>query len=100
MVTFLTPKNRRVSMWAWIEVDSPGSSSVLVALAVTQPQETLTPEMWTGLPVLLVSRKGCVSAGPRATEPKSLESSSNMASAQEPAKAGAARHRLAKTLKT
>src|SRR5438874_4028978 len=92
MVTALVPKNRRVSMYAWMAVECPGARFVSTALAVTQPQDTRTPEMCTGLLVLLVRRNRCETVGPRGTEPKSLESSVNMASAQEPAHTGAARH--------
>src|SRR4051794_20111046 len=46
--------------------------------------------MLTSPRVLLTTRKGCVSVGPRGTEPKSLESSSNSASAHEAAGAAPA----------
>src|SRR5260370_38601948 len=91
MVTALEPKKRRVSIYAWRAVDWPGARLVSRAPALTQPQETRTPEMCTGQLVLLVRRNRCETVGPRGTEPKSLESSVNMASAQEPAQTGAAR---------
>src|SRR5690348_15287108 len=76
-------------------VDSPGSRWPLRATALTQPHETRTLEMLTGPRVLLTTRKGCVSIGPRGTEPKSLENSSNKASAQVADRAEPAAHRLA-----
>src|SRR5437763_5018541 len=100
MVTALVPKNRRVSMYAWMAVECPGARFVSSALAVTQPHDTRTPEMCTRLPVLFVRRKRCETVGPRDTEPKSLESSVNSASAQEPAQPGAARQSPAPSTST
>src|SRR5690242_561798 len=82
-------------MEAWMTVDCPGARTLSRALALTQPHETRTLEIWTGLPVLLVTRKGCDRVGPRTTGPKSAENSSNMASAQEPAMMGDSRQRAA-----
>src|SRR5439155_23973301 len=72
-------------------VDWPGAKLVCRALALTQPQETRTLEMCTGVPVLLVIENRWERAGPGGTAPNSLESSVNMASAQEPARTGAVR---------
>src|SRR3954470_14812867 len=93
MVTLLAPRKRVVSMRAWTAVDSPGLSQAFRAAAVTQPQETRTLAIWTGAWVLLVTRKWWVRVGPRGTEPKSLDSSSNIASAHEAAAAGPAAQR-------
>src|SRR4051794_28383453 len=93
MVTLLAPRKRVVSMRAWMAVDSPGLSQAFRAAAVTQPQETRTLAIWTGAWVLLVTRKWWVRVGPRGTEPKSLDSSSNIASAHEAAAAGPAAQR-------
>src|SRR5579883_2069436 len=65
----------------------PGATSACVADADTQPHDTRTPAMWTGWPVVLVKRNEWVSVGPRGTEPKSRDNSSNMPSAHEPAEA-------------
>src|SRR5437899_1553675 len=76
MVTDLGPMKRVVSIWARIKVSSPGLRKVRGrALALTQPQETRTLEMLTDPRVLLTTRKSCLWAGPRGTEPKSLDSS-------------------------
>src|SRR3954453_18772748 len=97
MVTLRTPGNRVVSMRATTAVASPGARSVLRAVAVVQPHETRTLLIRTGPRVLLVTRKGWVRAGPRGTDPKSRDNSSNSASAQVPAAAGAAATRPART---
>src|SRR5579871_4519407 len=78
-------------------VDSPGSRCPFNATALTQPHETRTLAMLTAPRVLLTTRKGWLSIGPRGTEPKSLENSSNKASAQVADKAGPAAHRTAAT---
>src|SRR5215831_7383719 len=96
MVTVLAPEKRRVSIWATTAVSSPGARVPLRAVAVTQPQETRTLAMETVVLVLLTRRKGCCSVGPRGTEPKSLDRSSNMASAHVAALAGPARLRPAR----
>src|SRR5665213_25941 len=89
MVTLLTPMKRDVSMRATMAVSSPGLRRVFRAEALVHPQETRTLEMLTGCLVLLTTRKACVCTGPRATEPKSLDISSNIESAQVAATAGA-----------
>src|SRR5262249_14045252 len=65
----------------------------LRAEAVTQPQETRTLAMLTGVRVLLTRRNGWVSVGPRGTEPKSFDSSSNRESAHVAAGAEPTAHR-------
>src|SRR5262249_17904389 len=80
-------------MWAWTIVSSPGPSVDFSTLAVTQPQETRTLEMVTGVFVLLTRRNGWLRAGPLGTEPKSFDSSSKRESAQDDALTGAARTR-------
>src|SRR5918912_540551 len=96
MVTLLTPVKRVLSRRARTKVDSPGLRKGGATEALTQPQDTRRPEMLTGPPVLLTTRKGWVSVGPRGTDPKSLESSSNSASAQVAAGAVPAAQRLAR----
>src|SRR3954454_12737639 len=79
-----------------IAVSSPGARVDLRAWAETQPQETRTPEMVTVWSVLLTNRNGCCSVGPRGTEPKSRDNSSNKPSAHE-ARADPTAHRPSKT---
>ena len=88
MVTLLMPVKRVVSIRASMYVSSPGLRKVLGVEALTQPQETRTLEMFTGRAVLLTTLKLWVRVGPRGTEPKSLDSSSNSESAQVAAAAG------------
>src|SRR5262245_25982425 len=72
-------------------VSSPGFRLCLTADAVVQtPQETRMLWMVTVFLVLLTRWNGCDSVGPRGTEPKSLDTSSNSESAQEAAAAGPA----------
>src|SRR5438270_9347992 len=87
MVTALEPANRRVSIWAVIAVLLPGATSSCTAAALVQPHETRTPAMWTVCLVWLVRSKVWLRVGPRGTEPKSLDNSSNMESAQDAAEA-------------
>src|SRR5437870_3656642 len=77
-------------------VSWPGARSCCSAWAEVQPQETRTEAMCTRWLVLLTRRNGCVSVGPRGTDPKSRESSSKSASAHE-AEAEPAVHRPSKT---
>src|SRR4051794_29912927 len=97
MVTVRTPVKRVVSMRATMAVDSPGRRKGLRTWALVQPHETRTLEMLTGPAVLLVTRKEWARVGPRGTEPKSLDSSSNSASAHVPAAAGPTAQRPART---
>src|SRR5690348_14642528 len=99
MVTDRSPVKRVVSIRATTKVDSPDSRWPLRATALTQPHETRTLEMVTGPRVLLTTRKGCDNIGPRGTEPKSLENSSNSASAQVADQAGPTAPRTAMTTK-
>src|SRR5262245_40836409 len=55
--------------------------------------------MFTGRAVLLTTRKLCVRVGPRGTEPKSLDSSSNSESAQVAAAAGDAVKQLPRKIR-
>src|SRR5262249_36502973 len=57
MVTVRGPRNREVSIRARTAVSSPGARVVFSAAAVTHPQETRTLLMFTGVRVLLVTRK-------------------------------------------
>src|SRR5579884_1977580 len=86
-------------MRATMCVDSPGSSCPLRATALTHPQETRILAMLTVPRVLLTTRKACSNIGPRGTEPKSLENSSNRASAQVAERAGPAAPKTAATTK-
>ena len=63
------------------------------------PQDTRMLEMLTGCCVLLTTRNEWTWTGPRATVPKSLDSSSNMESAQVAALTGAAAARPASRTK-
>src|SRR5579862_8881917 len=72
-------------MRAITTVSSPGCNVFFNAQALVQPHETRTLEMFTALLVLFLTRNGWVNAGPRGTDPKSLDSSSNIPSAQEAA---------------
>src|SRR5438045_293962 len=90
MVTVRGPMKRLVSIRARMAASSPGWRKFFVADALTQPHETRTPEMLIGRWLLFVSRNGWTRVGPWGTDPKSLDSSSNIASAQVVAGAGAA----------
>src|SRR5260370_31679736 len=70
-------------------VSSPGLREDFAAEALVHPQETRTLLMLTGCLVLFTRRKLCVWMEPWGTDPKSLDSSSNIESAQAAAPTGA-----------